>query len=176
VAFVARTPKAGKVVNDGPHADEAEREEQLIREIYGRLRRFAAVVAPGDVEPDDLVQEALTRALRLRPLREYDDLAAYLCRAMLHLAANARRSSGRYRRALERLALTRELRPAAYPSDIAMLQALAPEVRAVLYLAEVEQWTFAEIGALLGCTEIAARARASRGRRALRSVLEADDG
>jgi RNA polymerase sigma factor (sigma-70 family) len=147
-------------------------EAQGLREIYGQLRRFAAVVAPLDLDPDDLVQEALVRALRLRPLKDYDDLGAYLRRAMLNLAANARRQTSRYQRALVRLGGDTESPLASYPSDLLILYALSPDVRAVLYLAAVEGLSYAEIGGLVGCSEAAARARACRGRHALRGVLE----
>jgi DNA-directed RNA polymerase specialized sigma24 family protein len=50
------------------------------------------------------------------------------------------------------------------------------ETRALLYLAVVERWTYAEIGGLLGCTEEAARTRAARARRQLRMRLENEDG
>jgi RNA polymerase sigma-70 factor (ECF subfamily) len=147
-------------------------ESRGLREIYGQLRRFAAVIAPLDLDPDDLLQEALVRALRLRPLKDYDDLGAYLRRAMLNLAANARRRTGRYRRALARLGEDTDSPAASYPSDLFILYALSPDVRAVLYLAAVEGLSYAEIGGLLGCSEAAARARACRGRHALRCVLE----
>jgi RNA polymerase sigma factor (sigma-70 family) len=148
---------------------------RLVCELYGSLRRFAAVVAPPTLEPDDLVQEALVRALRLRRLQDLDNAGAYLRRTMLNIASNSRRSSTRQRRAMARL--TRGAEPAAdtYPSDIRVLCALTPDVRAVLYLAEIEGWTYAEIADLLGCSEVAARTRAVRGRRALRSVLESGD-
>ena len=48
---------------------------------------------------------------------------------------------------------------------------LPAEVRAVLYLADVEGYSFPEIAATLRCSPAAARARASRGRRRLRSEL-----
>ncbi len=60
--------------------------------------------------------------------------------------------------------------PTSYPSDLALLRAVSPDVRAVLYLADIEHWSYTEIGALLGCSDQAARARAVRGRRALRSA------
>jgi RNA polymerase sigma-70 factor (ECF subfamily) len=142
-----------------------------LRAIYGSLRRFAALVAPLDMDPDDLVQEALVRALRLRRLDAFDDLGAYLRRAMLNLAANARRRSGRRQRALARLG-TGDAAVTSYPSDLLILYELPPEVRAVLYLAAVEGLSYAEIGTVLGCTEAAARARACRGRRVLRAVVE----
>jgi RNA polymerase sigma-70 factor (ECF subfamily) len=149
---------------------------ELLSELYGPLRRFAAVVAPADTEPDDLVQEALERALRIRPLHEFEDALTYLRRAMFNIASNVRRSSLRQQRAFARLTRSAEPAPATYPSDLALLQELRADVRAVLYLAEVEGWAYAAIGELLGCSEGAARARATRGRRALRSVLETPDG
>jgi DNA-directed RNA polymerase specialized sigma24 family protein len=154
----------------------AERADgQLVRDLYGALRRFAAVVAPADVEPDDLVQEALTRALRVRPLSELDDPLPYLRRVMLNLASNARRSSGRRDRALSRLGAGCEPEVARYPSDLAILDDLSPDTRLILYLAEVEGWRYSEISELVGCSEETARARSARARRALRSVLEASD-
>lgn len=36
----------------------------LIRSLYPTLRRFAGAMGPAEVEPDDLVQEALVRTLR----------------------------------------------------------------------------------------------------------------
>jgi DNA-directed RNA polymerase specialized sigma24 family protein len=159
-----------------PAGSHAQADGQLVAELYGRLRRFAAVVAPREMEPDDLLQEALARALRLRPLHSFEDPGAYLRRTMLNLAANARRRSGRHQRALARLARSGEPTVASYPSDLVLLGSLPPEVRAVLYLAEVEGWTYSEIARLVGCTEAAARARACRARRALRTVVENGDG
>jgi DNA-directed RNA polymerase specialized sigma24 family protein len=34
-----------------------------LRRIYPRLRRFAAVVTPQEIDPDDLMQEALAKLL-----------------------------------------------------------------------------------------------------------------
>jgi len=144
-------------------------DDELVRELYPQLRRFAAAVAPPDVEPDDLLQEALVRALRVGPLADLDDAGTYLRRAMAHIAANSRRSFGRRRRALARLTLS-DVENATYPSDLTQLLELSPTLRAVLYLAEVEGWP-----SMLGCTELAARTRAARGRRQLRSILEAAD-
>jgi DNA-directed RNA polymerase specialized sigma24 family protein len=67
-----------------------------------------------------------------------------------------------------------ENRP-SYPSDLAELFALAPKERAALFLAEVEGFRFEEIGRMLGCSEAAARKRASRGRSRLRAVLATED-
>jgi DNA-directed RNA polymerase specialized sigma24 family protein len=147
----------------------------FVRDFYRTLRRFAAVVGWPVIEPDDLVQEALERALRLGPLQDLDDPLSYLRRAMVNLASNARRSSGRRQRAFARLSRAAEPAPASYPSDLAILRAVSTNERTVLYLADVEQWSYAEIATLLGCSEGAARTRAARGRRALRAALEAVD-
>jgi RNA polymerase sigma-70 factor (ECF subfamily) len=136
---------------------------------YPALRRFAAVVGPADVEPDDLVQDAFVALLR-RGAEGIDDLDAYLRRTVLNLCANERRRWLRRQRAGQREVVTTEVVSTSFV-DVAELLRLAPDVRAVLWLAEVEGWTHAEIGRLLGCSEESSRARASRGRRRLRLAL-----
>jgi len=136
---------------------------------YASLRRFAAVVGSADTDPDDLVHDAFVRVLK-RGIDRIDDLHAYLRRTVLNIAANDRRRHARRRRAMARTHVEEGV-AAAYFSDAADLLRLPPEVRAVLWLAEVERWPYADIGLLLGCTEEAARARASRGRRQLRLEL-----
>jgi RNA polymerase sigma-70 factor (ECF subfamily) len=136
---------------------------------YPALRRFAAVVGPADVEPDDLVQDAFVALLR-RGAEGIDDLDAYLRRTVLNLCANERRRWLRRQRAGQREVVATEVVSTSFV-DVAELLRLAPDVRAVLWLAEVEGWTHAEIGRLLGCSEESSRARASRGRRRLRLAL-----
>lgn len=146
-------------------------EAELFARLYPSLRRFAAVAGPTDLDPDDLVQEVVTRAIRLRPLTALDDPAAYLRRAILNLAKNRRRGLARARIALDRL--SRDARSEAeYSSDLADLQRLGPVARAVLFLVEVEGWTYAAVAHQLGMTEQAARACASRARRRLRIEME----
>jgi RNA polymerase sigma-70 factor (ECF subfamily) len=168
----------------------------IVEQLYPALRRFAALVAPTAVEPDDLVQEALYRTIRRAPLDEYEDPAIYLRRVIVNLAANERRSLGRRRRAVARLqagdgssggsspgrpgrsgrsAGTGEAGVAArYPSDVADLLRLPVEARAVLWMVEIEGATYAEAAAALGCTEEAARTRATRARRKLRAEIAED--
>jgi RNA polymerase sigma factor (sigma-70 family) len=136
---------------------------------YPTIRRFAAVVGPADVEPDDLVQDAFVRVLR-RGIDDIANLDAYLRRTVLNLSSNERRRWSRRQRAYRQERVVTEMVPATFV-DVADLLRLSPDVRAVLWLAEVEGWTHAEIAGLLGCTEEAARARASRGRRRLRLAL-----
>ena len=146
-------------------------ERDLIRGLYPSLRRFAAVVGPVDVEPDDLVQEALLRTLRRQPLGELSYPTAYLRRCMVNLAKDHRRSLGRYQGALVRLAAEVGAVSDEYPSDLDELLRLPPRTRAVLYMKEVEGRSFLEIAQVIGCSEMAARSAASRGRRHLRGIL-----
>lgn len=148
-------------------------DERRFAEVYPAVRRFAAAVGPPGIDPDDLVQDALIRALRRGPLDDIDNLGGYLRTTVLNLSRNHRRS---WSRATD--ALRRSWRPAetidTYPSDLADLMRLPAETRAVLYLVEVEGCSFAEVASTLGLTPEAARARASRARRALRDLITVD--
>jgi RNA polymerase sigma factor (sigma-70 family) len=156
-------------------ADPGEDDDQLFARLYPALRRFAAAVAPREIDPDDLLQEATARALRRGPLVQLDNPEAYLRRAIVNLASNERRRLGRWRRARGRLAATTDDTTTSYPSDVSDLLALPAPARAVLWLADVEGWTFDQVAELLGCSPEAARARASRARWALRHLLEGEE-
>ena len=80
------------VVTDGtgaaaPPLPPVEDDDQLFARLYPSLRRFAAVVAPREIDPDDLLQEATARALRRGPLGRLDHPEAYLRRTMVNLAS-----------------------------------------------------------------------------------------
>jgi RNA polymerase sigma factor (sigma-70 family) len=152
---------------------ERGRDDDLFRALYPGLRRFAAAVGPLEVDPDDLVQDALVRVLRRGPLATLDDPQAYLRRTIVNLAADRRRGFGRLRRALTRVDRS-EGAASEYPSDLADLLALPPEVRAVLWLVDVEGRSFEDAAAVIGCSVTAARTRASRGRRQLRLTIAAE--
>jgi RNA polymerase sigma-70 factor (ECF subfamily) len=146
------------------------------RELYPRLRRYAAVVAPAEVDPDDLVQEALTNLLARGGFDLVDHPEAYLRRSIVNMASNGRRRLGRRRRAVERLSSSIESYVVAdYPSELAALLSLDPLDRAVLFLADVEGRSFDEVASLVGIRAETARGRASRARRQLRTQLQADE-
>jgi DNA-directed RNA polymerase specialized sigma24 family protein len=146
----------------------------VVAELYGELRRFAGVVAPLEVDPDDLVQEAFVTTLGRRSLAELDNPGAYLRAAMVNLAANHRRRLGRHRRAVGRLPQPGHHED-DYPSQVGDLMRLSPDLRAALFLSEVEGWTSTDIGTVLGCTAAAARQRVSRALRQLRGELANDE-
>ena len=152
-----------------------ERERELITSLYPSLRRIAAVAGSVDVEPDDLVQEALMRALRKGPISELDNPLAFLRKTIVNLASNQRRSLGRKRMALGRLSIEDALWP-SYPADIAAILDLPPRHRAILYLVEVEDVPYAEAAEQLGMTTVAARAMANRARKRARAAMEVPGG
>lgn len=162
----------GGFVFSGHDGEMDDAERRIVRDLYLPLRRFAAVVGPPEVDPDDLVQEAFLRVLRRGSLASLEAPLPYCRRTILNLASNHRRWLGRRNRAVSRLALSdADQVTANYPSDLADLQALSQEDRAILYLADVEAYTFAEIADIVGRSEAFARQRASRARRRLKQVL-----
>jgi RNA polymerase sigma-70 factor (ECF subfamily) len=146
-------------------------DEATFARLYPRLRRLAAVAAPAEVEPDDLVQDALVRVLRRGPLSDLDDPGAFLAKVIVNLASNSRRGLGRRRTAWARHGAAAEDELPDYPSDLADLEALAPQERALLFLVDVEGWSFDHAAAVLGLSPAAARQRASRARKQLRLDL-----
>lgn len=157
---------------------QMDEEARLFAQLYGPLRRFAAAVAPIEVDPDDLLQEAVAQVLQRGRLTDLDEPGAYLRRTMVNLASNQRRQFARVRKALARFGTGSSRVHDVYPSDLADLLRLPPKERAVLYLSEVEGYRYAEIGRMLSCSEVAARKRALRARRRLHAALvgEVADG
>lgn len=150
---------------------DEEGDEAVFADLYPRLRRLAAIAAPMEVEPDDLVQDALVRVLRRGPLADLDDPGAYLSRVIVNLASNSRRGLGRRRRAWVRHGAPAVDELPAYPSDLGDLEQLAPAERAILFLVDVEGWAFDDAADVVGLSPAAARQRASRARRQLRLDL-----
>ena len=144
---------------------------EIFRQVYTSLRRFAAVVGPPEVEPDDLVQESLARTLRQTSLHDLDDPAVYLRRVIFRLASNERRLTRRRREILDRFRTTSESSKDAESWLLSDLWRLPPDQRAVLYLHLVEDVPHGEIGEALGITAEASRARLARGLKQLRISL-----
>jgi RNA polymerase sigma-70 factor (ECF subfamily) len=144
-----------------------------LEEAYAPTRRFAGVVAPPEIEPDDLVQEAMVRALR-RGLDDIDDLGAYLRKIVLNLATSARRSFARRQSILRRVGPTETTVSLETPL-LSELMRLPADDRALLWMVEIEGRSYAEVGELLGCADAAARTRAARARKRLRVELIAEE-
>jgi RNA polymerase sigma-70 factor (ECF subfamily) len=140
------------------------------------LRKFAAVTAPSDLEPDDLLQEALVAVLRKHRLSDLDHPAAYLRKTIVNCAIGHNRRMGRRRLAMNRYVASAEVASTPdYPSDLAELYRLSPRERAALYLHEVQGYHFSEIANMLGCSESAAKKAGSRARQHLAAALSAEE-
>lgn len=156
---------------DGPCPDGPDPIADLFRTVYPGLRRYAAVVATPTDDPDDLVQEALSRMLTNATWPDIGDPAAYLRRSIANLVIDrSRRKATRMGR--RHLVAVDGDRSDVYPSDLAVLDHLDPIDRSILYLVDVEGRPFAEVADTVGCTNAAARLRASRARRRLRTLIE----
>ncbi len=145
-------------------------DRRLFEQHYESLRRFAAVTAPRDVEPDDLLQDALVRVLSHGPLSDRDHPVAYLRRTIVNLAIDHARRRDTRRAAMSRYASSRAVVD-LYPSDLDILQELSPRARAIVYLSEIDGYQYSEIASMLGCNEAAARMGGMRARRKLRGIL-----
>lgn len=142
----------------------------FIRANYRELRRFAAVVAPLDMDPDDVLQTVLVRVLPSGRLSELRDPNAYLRRSIVnHVRSDIRRAQS-FRRAAKRLREPEALID-RYPLDVDDLMRLNPTERAVLYLHDVDRYSFEEVSRLLGMRSGRARVLASRARRRLRAEI-----
>lgn len=157
-----------EVTVDAVEGMPAQADDAIFRDLYSGLRRFAAVVGSLDQDPDDLVQEAVARALRRAPLHTLGAPGAYLRRSITNLATDARRSERRRARALALLRRDVETSVAG-SSDLSGLDRLQPIDRALLYLVDAEGHDFRYAASLLGLSDSAARSRASRARQRLRN-------
>jgi RNA polymerase sigma factor (sigma-70 family) len=161
----------------GARGDDGEGElddEAIFRALYPSLRQFAAGVGPREIEPDDLVQEAVTRTLARQRLSELEHPEAYLRRAIVNLATSGLRRRRPWQRARTRIAQPDEVAQPV-PSDLADLEQLAPVDRAVMWLVFVEGHTHREAAELLGISEQASRSRASRSRLQLKQSLRSEE-
>lgn len=140
--------------------------------LYAPTRRFAAIVARADADPDDIVQEAFTRVLLVDRSR-IDDLGRYIRRIVVNLVHNERRRTRRGATAVARLGTDVDARD-RYPSELADLLRLEPRVRALLYLVDVEREPIADAAAVLGLSAPAARMALTRARRRLKSELQGE--
>jgi RNA polymerase sigma-70 factor (ECF subfamily) len=157
-------------MGDDGQCDAHERaDEAVFTAHYLALRRFAASYGSA-LEPDDLVQEALTRTLARHRLADLEHPRTYLMRTIMNLVRNEYRHEQdqvRKRRLLPGPDVTRE----SYPSDVEFLLDLPADLRAALILIDLEGFSFGEVADVLGTTSSALRARVSRTRRRLRTQL-----
>jgi DNA-directed RNA polymerase specialized sigma24 family protein len=136
-----------------------------LRAIYPDLRRFAAVVAPPNVEPDDLVQESVARVLGTGQWRKIHDLRAYLLRAIIDAAANGR---GHLLDPIAVEPVAEVTLVGTYPAGMSELSRLDPMTRGLLYLVEVEDYLVDEAAPLVGSSTEDAERQVTRARKKVR--------
>lgn len=173
-----------------PSGDGAMTPERLCDNYAERVYRFAAMVAKGAVEADDLAQDALERALKR--LNGFDakrgTIDAWLWRIVVNAARDAGRLDSRRRALLERLLA----QPGLEQSSSELVESLAVDRladadllgqvrglpardRAVIALRFGADLDHASIGAVLGMRPGTAGAAVRRALARLRSQLEAQE-
>ena len=88
---------------------------QRFKEIYPRLRRYACMIRPPEIDPDDLLQDALAKVLVANNPEEISHPEAYIARSMLTIASDRRRRFAIHRRALTKLGLIEQAVTDTYP-------------------------------------------------------------
>lgn len=154
--------------------------QHLVEHIQA-LRRFATALVGNHADADDLVQEALKRALvYLDGERRIDNLRAYLFTILHNVRIDALKRDARAgpQVAVEDTTLVSE---AASQTDrlacreaIAAMQRLSEEHRQVLLLVGVEGMSYREAAGILDLPVGTVMSRLSRARTALRSILAMD--
>jgi RNA polymerase sigma factor (sigma-70 family) len=149
--------------------------ERFLAQRGQALLRIAAMLTGSIEAGEDLLQSAIERLLRQQSWLG-GDLEGYLRRTLCNLATDEFRRQGRWRRKLLLLqAETRAQADATAGVDlrdamVRLLGQLPPQQRTVLVLRYWEQLTGAETAELLGCSEDAVKAAASRGLSRLRQL------
>jgi RNA polymerase sigma-70 factor (ECF subfamily) len=143
-----------------------------------RLRRYARALTGDASAADDLVQDALERALVKQSLwREGTDLRAWLFTVMHNVFVNQVRSAAVSRTVQLDDALAERPQPQSTDRleirDLdAALQAFPEEQRAVVLLVGLEQMTYDEAARVLEVPIGTVMSRLSRGRERLRRLMQ----
>jgi len=174
-----------------------ERAFEVLVHRHGRLVfRIIRGILPG-AEVEDLAQEVFVKAYRsLGQLRSGSSLGPWLARISTTVCYDYLRGrQGRMEVTFTELSREQgEGLPAAIGEvvdprtvreqdrslsrDLAerLLSQLSPKDRAALLLRELEGFSMADLARALGCSELAARLRLFRARRALRAMLDREGG
>lgn len=152
-------------------------DSELIAQIP-RLRRYARALTRDAVRADDLVQDTLERAWAKRSLwRRGSNLRAWLFTIMHNLHVNQRKAQHRLTEVdidvADLTAKTPTVEQTASIKDIQDGLARLPlEMREVLLLVCLEQFTYVEAARVLGIPTGTVMSRLSRGREKLRCWIE----
>jgi RNA polymerase sigma-70 factor, ECF subfamily len=144
--------------------------------LYPELLRLAAAAGHGLLPAEDLVQEAMARAIaREKAGPGIDDLGSYLRRIVMNTCRSEMRRKFVRRSAAPKLASDGS-HTDSYPSDLdAVLTALGPVDRALLLLTVIDGLSTQEAAEQIGVKAPAARKRLSRAKQRIRQQLEEAD-
>ena len=145
--------------------------QTLVEEHRVDLYRFCVVIA-GRGEADDVFQESWVAALRAYPkLRRADNLRAWLFRIAQNKAIDLHRSRARRPLPVEEVPEPVAREPARLDGDPELwgaVRELPPKQRTAVFCRAVLGMPYAELGALLECSEEAARRNVFEGLKRLR--------
>jgi RNA polymerase sigma-70 factor (ECF subfamily) len=152
----------------------AERSEAAFDELYARhapaMYALARRLLGANAEEDDVLQDAWIRAIRALPSFRWDSaLRTWLCGIIVNCCRE------RFRAPLFE-AVPEDLPAPSTGADVVLsleraLAHLSPGYRAIVVLHDVEGFTHAEIGTLLGIDPGTSKSQLFRGRRLLRRML-----
>ncbi|TYT27614.1 sigma-70 family RNA polymerase sigma factor [Luteimonas viscosa] len=154
-------------------------DDETLRELIPRLRRFARSLAADPAAADDLVQATLERALtRGASRRNEDALQPWLFSVLYRQFIDDHRRAVRWKRIASLFATENEPRPPTPDqvfdarTSLASFSQLPAEQRALLMLVSVEGLGYREAADVLGIPIGTVMSRLSRARQALRAMDE----
>lgn len=154
-------------------------DDDELRELLPRLRRFALWLTREPASADDLVQASLERALsRWRSKRPDGELRAWLFSILYRLFLDGQRRAKRHARWLSLFGHEEEPRTTALDelivahATLAAFARLPTEQRALLLLISVEGLSYQEAASSLDIPIGTVMSRLSRARKALRALSD----
>jgi len=161
------------------HSGEADQTVHEVATHVAALRRYALVLVGDSSEADDLVQECLSRVLaQMRSWRPVRDLRAYLFTTMHNVFIDnsrrqkIRRSDVPLENAIATLSLpATQLKRLEFRDLLSALGKLPAQQREVVLLIGLEGMSYNEASNVLGVPIGTVMSRLSRGREALRQLM-----
>ena len=160
---------------EGARAGDPEALASLYRAYGAALYRLAYRLTGTPQDAEDVVHDVFVGLPEaLGRYQERGNLAGWLKRVTARVALMRLRTHTRRREVALDATLSSPDRPAAVESEglQAAIDALPEPLRSVLVLKEVEGYSHAEVGELLGISEGASRVRLNRAMKRLRRTLE----
>jgi RNA polymerase sigma-70 factor (ECF subfamily) len=150
--------------------------EELLSEMRPKLHRYCARMTGSVFDGEDAVQDALFKAVVARPsVGVLDNPEGWLFRiahnaALDVLRRRARRTSMETDLGLEMIVASEGLDPNALTTSLRSFMRLPTLPRSTVILKDVLGYSLAEIAAITGASETAAKSALQRGRQRLRAI------